>query len=112
MDRLLDGKNKLQKKTISKIAKENAYQFPCLAGKVSVVVDELGNVYACELLKDPIGNLASQSFKEIWFGDEGVKLSNSITESKCYCTHECAMSSSILFNPSKLVQSVISGMLG
>jgi MoaA/NifB/PqqE/SkfB family radical SAM enzyme len=112
LDRLLDGKNKLQKKTIAKIAKENAYQFPCLAGKVSVVVDELGNVYACELLKDPIGNLASQSFKEIWFGDEGVKLSNSITESKCYCTHECAMSSSILFNPPKLVQSVISGILG
>ena len=112
LDRLLDGKNKLQKQTIAKIAEDNAYQFPCLAGKVSVVVDELGNVYACELLKAPMGNLTNQSFKEIWFGEKGVSLSDSITENKCYCTHECAMSSSILFNPPKLVQSMISGMLG
>ena len=112
LDRLLDGKNKMQKRTIAKIAEDNAYQLPCLAGKVSVVVDELGNVYACELLKDPMGNLANQSFKEIWFGEKGVSLSDSITENKCYCTHECAMSSSLLFNPPKLVQSLISGMLG
>ncbi len=112
LDRLLNGKNKLQKKTIAKIAKENSYQIPCLAGKVSVVVDELGNVYACELLKEPIGNLKKQSFKEIWFGEKCVNLSDSITEDKCYCTHECALSSSILFNPPKLFQSMISGMLG
>ena len=112
LDRLLDGKNKMQKRTIAKIAEDNAYQLPCLAGKVSVVVDELGNVYACELLKDPMGNLANQSFKEIWFGEKGVSLSDSITENKCYCTHECAMSSSLLFNPPKLIQSMISGMLG
>lgn len=112
LDRLLDGKNKLQKRTIAKIAEENAYQLPCLAGKVSVVVDELGNVYACELLKEPMGNLKDNSFKEIWFSEKSVSLSDSITKDKCYCTHECAMSSSLLFNPPKLVQSMISGMLG
>ena len=111
LDRLLDGKNKLQKKIIAKTAEENAYQLPCLAGKVSVVVDELGDVYACELLKQSMGNLKNQSFKEIWFGEKSISLSNKITESKCYCTHECAMSSSILFNPAKLVQSMISGMI-
>ena len=63
LDRLLDGKNKIQKRTIAKIAEENTYQLPCLAGKVSVVVDELGNVYACELLKDLMGNLKKQSLK-------------------------------------------------
>jgi radical SAM protein with 4Fe4S-binding SPASM domain len=112
LDRLLDGKNKLQKKLISKIAKENTYQLPCLAGKVSVVVDELGNVYACELLKNPMGNLTNQSFKDIWFSEKSVDLSDSITKDKCYCTHECAMSSSLLFNPSKLAQSMITGMFG
>ncbi|MBT6601030.1 MAG: radical SAM protein [Nitrospina sp.] len=112
LDRLLDGKNKLQKRMIAKIAEENSYQLPCLAGKVSVVVDELGNVYACELLKDPMGNLTNQSFKEIWFGEKSVSLSNSITENKCYCTHECAMSSSLLFNPPKLLHSMVAGMLG
>lgn len=112
LDLLLEGKNKLQKKTITKIAKENSYELPCLAGKVSVVVDELGNVYACELLKDPLGNIESQSFKEIWFGEKGCSISDSITQSNCYCTHECAMSSSLLFNPNKLLQSMISGMIG
>ena len=105
-------KTSCKKRMIAKIAEENSYQLPCLAGKVSVVVDELGNVYACELLKDPMGNLTNQSFKEIWFGEKSINLSNSITASKCYCTHECAMSSSLLFNPTKLVQSMIAGMLG
>ena len=111
LDRLLDGKNKLQKKTIAKIAEEDAYQLPCLAGKVSAVVDELGDVYACELLKQSMGNLKNQNFKEIWFGEKSTSLSNNITKSKCYCTHECAMSSSILFNPTKLAHSMISGMI-
>ena len=111
LDRLLDGKNKLQKRTITKMAEENTYQLPCLAGKVSVVVDELGNVYACELLKDPMGNLKNQSFKEIWFSEQARRLSDSITQEKCYCTHECAMSSSLLFNPGKLFQSMISGVM-
>ena len=76
-----------------------------------MVVDELGNVYACELLKDPMVNLKNQSFREIWFGAEARRLSDSITQDQCYCTHECAMSSSLLFNPAKLVQSMISGMM-
>ena len=111
LDRLLEGKNILQKQMIAKIAEENAYQLPCLAGKVSVVVDEMGDVYACELLKDPIGNLSNNSFREIWFGEQARRLSDSITRNKCYCTHECAMSSSLLFNPAKLIQSMISGMM-
>ena len=112
LDRLLDGKNKIQKRTIAKIAKDNTYQLPCLAGKVSVVVDELGNVYACELLKDPMGNLKQQGFRDIWFGERALRLSDSIIQDKCYCTHECAMSSSLLYNAPKLAQSMISGMTG
>ena len=112
LDRLLEGKNKIQKQTIAKIARESAYQLPCLAGKVSMVVDEMGNVYACELLKNSIGNLANQSFREIWFGERAHHLSNSITQNKCFCTHECAMSSSLLFNPAKLFQSMAAGMIG
>jgi radical SAM protein with 4Fe4S-binding SPASM domain len=111
LDRLLDGKNILQKQTIVKIAEENAYQLPCLAGKVSVVVDELGDVYACELLKNSLGNLNSESFRDIWFGEKANLLSTSITQEKCYCTHECSMSSSLLYNPQKLIKSMISGML-
>jgi len=112
LDLLLDGKNKIQKRTIAKIAKENTYQLPCLAGKVSVVVDELGNVYACELLKDSIGNLKQQSFRDIWFGERALRLSDSIIKDKCYCTHECAMSSSLIYNTPKLAQSLISGIMG
>jgi len=111
LDRLLEGKNKIQKQTIAKIAEENTYQLPCLAGKVSVVIDELGDVYVCELLKDSIGNITTQSFNEIWFGERARHLSDSITQSKCFCTHECAMSSSLLFNPVKLFQSMTSGMI-
>jgi MoaA/NifB/PqqE/SkfB family radical SAM enzyme len=112
LDRLLDGKYKLQKQTIVKIAEENAYQLPCLAGKVSVVVDELGDVYACELLKNSLGNLNNDSFRDIWLGEKATLLSNSITQENCYCTHECSISSSLLYNPPTLIKSMISGIMG
>ena len=46
-------------------------------------------------------NLKQQGFRDIWFGERALRLSDSIIQDKCYCTHECALSSSLLFNPSK-----------
>ena len=40
----------------------------CEAGIIKAKIDPKGNVYPCELLNIPIGNLYEQSFAEIWGG--------------------------------------------
>ena len=37
------------------------YQIPCLAGKISLVIDEKTNVYPCEMLSS-IGNLRDTNY--------------------------------------------------
>jgi len=75
------------------------YQIPCLAGKISLVVDERTNVYPCEMLSS-IGNLrdANYDFTKILNSEKLKKVVNKIKCSNCYCTHECAYSTNILFN--------------
>jgi radical SAM protein with 4Fe4S-binding SPASM domain len=75
------------------------YQIPCLAGKVSLVVDEKTNVYPCEMLSS-IGNLREKNydFSKILDSEKLKTVVNKIKCSNCFCTHECSYSSNILFN--------------
>ena len=75
------------------------YQIPCLAGKISLVVDEKTNVYPCEMLSS-VGNLRENNydFTKILNSEKLKNAVNKIKCSNCYCTHECSYSSNILFN--------------
>jgi MoaA/NifB/PqqE/SkfB family radical SAM enzyme len=107
LDWLLIKKDKFQKRIITQTAEKNAWQISCLAGKVSTVIDETGNVYACELLKKPLGNILKNNFRDIWFDKEAIELSDTITKTNCYCTHECSLSSSIIYSPKNLIKSIL-----
>ena len=75
------------------------YQIPCLAGKISLVVDEKTNVYPCEMLSS-VGNLRENNydFSKILDSEKLKDVVNKIKCSNCFCTHECSYSSNILFN--------------
>ncbi len=75
------------------------YQIPCLAGKISLVVDEKTNVYPCEMLSS-VGNLRDNNydFSKILDSEKLKDVVNKIKCSNCFCTHECSYSSNILFN--------------
>ena len=74
---------------------------PCYAGRSHMVVWGDGNVSACEML-GPVGNLREQSFGEILAGEAHREQVRSIRNKECHCTHNCAMLTSILFNPASL----------
>ena len=79
---------------------------PCLAGRLSAVVYANGDVSVCEIHK-PLGNLRKNSFWEIWNAAETQKLRQSIAQKECYCTTEVFLWPSIVFQPARLVQSML-----
>ena len=76
------------------------WQIPCLAGRVSLVIDEKTNVYPCEMLP-AVGNLRDSGFDmpAVLAGATMSEATARIEDENCYCTHECAYSTNVLFAP-------------
>lgn len=66
------------------IMHKNKQIIKCLAGHLCAVIDELGNVYFCEFLKN-IGNVKHKPFKDIWFSHEAKLQRREIASGKCSC---------------------------
>jgi MoaA/NifB/PqqE/SkfB family radical SAM enzyme len=74
---------------------------PCYGGQSHMVVWGDGAVSSCEML-GPVGNLKEQRFAEVMRGERLRQQVRSIRDKECHCTHNCAMFTSILFNPASL----------
>jgi len=105
------AKDMLMHKIILKTVEEKRQVIDCYAGRTSFVMDEVGNIYTCEILPK-IGNLRdyNYNFKELWFSDKAKKVLEQIKNKECFCTHECFISNSILSNP-KMMLSVLKEMI-
>jgi MoaA/NifB/PqqE/SkfB family radical SAM enzyme len=86
---------------------EKRQVIPCLAGRLSAVVYANGDVSFCELHK-PLGNLRKNSFWDIWNSEEAKKLHETIIKKNCHCTTEVFLWPSIVYQPIRLVQAMIS----
>lgn len=95
-----------QKEIISHIFDKNEYVIPCRAADISCVLSETGDLYACELLEEKIGNIRDHGldFKSLWRSKKTSELKSFIKDTKCFCTYECAMTTNILFNPRELAR--------
>jgi MoaA/NifB/PqqE/SkfB family radical SAM enzyme len=84
-----------------KVLRENRFQIPCYAANLMGVIKSNGDVMACELRDDKVGNIRDFDcdFKKLWLSQKARAISKDIIENKCFCTHECFMSTNILFNP-------------
>jgi MoaA/NifB/PqqE/SkfB family radical SAM enzyme len=76
---------------------------PCYAGRSHMVVWGDGSVSSCEMLGS-VGNLKEKRFRDVLAGDAMREQVRSIRNKECHCTHNCAMLTSILFNPTSLPQ--------
>jgi len=98
---LLNAKSVYMRKKSIPDKIEKGYESPCYAGRLIGVIYANGEVYPCELLEKPIGNLKDFdfSFPKIWASPKAKKIRDWIWDSKCYCEHECFQTINILFNP-------------
>ena len=99
----INAKNLLSRNMIAKTYKENKRQVTCHTGKLSFVLRSTGQIFPCELLNKPMGNLrdVNYDFKKIWYSPRADEIRKWIRDTKCFCTHECFMTLNILFSPSQ-----------
>ena len=69
----------------------------CYAGSLFGVIKDNGDVFACEQLSAPLGNLSEVDYdlSKIWFSDTAEEQRRSIRNHKCFCTYECVSSCNI-----------------
>ena len=73
---------------------------PCAAGKKMIVVNERADVLPCEILNKKLGSLKDYDYNipELLKDARSRRLVGWIKKSKCHCTFECALATSILFH--------------
>jgi|TARA_B100000315_G_scaffold52460_1_gene46849 sulfatase maturation enzyme AslB (radical SAM superfamily) len=91
----------LQKDIVYKVACHDKFVIPCYAARISAVIDETGNLYSCEMRKISLGRFreSGYDFQSIWQGDVAKLERKDIKENRCFCTHECFITTNIVFNP-------------
>jgi MoaA/NifB/PqqE/SkfB family radical SAM enzyme/glycosyltransferase involved in cell wall biosynthesis len=89
---------------IKKIFTEKKYPMSCFAGTLNAIISADGNVFACEQLSEPFGNLREANFdwEKIWWSPQAEKTRDFIRRRACFCTNECFMPFNLLYNPREL----------
>ena len=102
MNSLMKSKGKLMTRIIANTFEKDLSINDCYAGSLFGVIKDNGDVFACEQLEKPLGNLTKVDFdlKKIWFSETAEKQRVSINNHECHCTYECVSSCNIFFNPS------------
>ncbi|WP_293733445.1 radical SAM/SPASM domain-containing protein [uncultured Parabacteroides sp.] len=85
----------------------------CTAGETTLVIDYDGRFRACEL-REPLGNVKEYGcdIAKVMQGDAMKQEINAIghgAKANCWCTHGCWITSSVVFNPGKMLRMVYKG---
>jgi len=68
---------------------------PCEAGHTSFMIDPVGDVFPCNILDMPVGNLREESFEEIWNGERMAKARGVVRECNQPCWMVCTARASM-----------------
>ncbi len=92
----------LQRRLIYETMRQERQLIPCYAGRLNLVLTEIGDVYPCESFgaQMKIGNVKDHEYnlRKVLKTDRAQKVVHSIQDKCCYCTHECYFMTNILFN--------------
>ncbi|PID29034.1 MAG: radical SAM protein [Candidatus Cloacimonadota bacterium] len=72
---------------VKKILRDKTQVIPCYAGFTSVQISPDGDVWACCIKANPVGNLreTNYNFSEIWNSDKMKIIRRSIKNKECWC---------------------------
>jgi len=99
--RIVNSKDIIQKKLIYKIYREQKFFIRCSALRETALVYPDGTVGCCELRNETPGNLRDydMNIRNLWKSNKTKAIRKSVRKEKCYCWHQCFLSSSILKSP-------------
>ena len=72
----------------------------CVAGRKLAILGETGEIYACEVLEQSLGNVrdAGYNIGAVLRAEAAAKLRRHIAESRCMCSFECAHAASTVWS--------------
>ena len=89
-----------QREIIKNLFVNSEFRFRCRAGSLTVVINEVGEVYPCESKCISFGSLRKESydFRKIWYGQVAKEFRKTQRVSYCKCTHETNLITNISFS--------------
>jgi radical SAM protein with 4Fe4S-binding SPASM domain len=75
----------------------------CSAGSSFFFMDSYGNIYPCNVLDEPMGNLREQTFEEIWFSKDADKTRDVVAGCPNGCWMVCTARTSMLENKGEVL---------
>jgi len=76
-------------------ARAQARPTPCEAGHTSLMIDPKGDVYPCNILDMPVGNVREETFQEIWDGERMRKAREVVRRCNQPCWMVCTARASM-----------------
>ena len=112
--RLMNAKNDILFDVMVRTKETGEYISPCHAAAVFGVLGENGDVYPCEILDRPLGNVRDYDydFMALWRDAAAADTRRWIRRSHCHCDFECAWTFNILGNwryQPRLVRAALGG---
>lgn len=97
----LTAKNAARREIILDIIAGRREGGGCTAGSAAGVIQSDGTVKVCEMIDEPLGNLRDFDFdlRRIWQSGQARAMRRDIQASRCQCTQECFLSTSMLLSP-------------
>jgi MoaA/NifB/PqqE/SkfB family radical SAM enzyme len=84
---------------IPMIVKNKKMPTQCHAQSKLIVLQSNGDVYPCEYLDKPLGNIKKYAYSITSILQDNKDILNYIKKGQCYCTWECALSNNIVYSP-------------
>ena len=109
MQRMRFAKAALSRCAIASVLRDKRGRFDCLAADKIAVLYPNGDVRACELKDWHIGNVRDYGcdFRKLWKSGLRKGIIRNIREGKCFCTHECFITASLIFRPKGILRILL-----
>jgi MoaA/NifB/PqqE/SkfB family radical SAM enzyme len=97
---LVNAMKNIRHNIIEETVRTKTQQADCYAGLLGVIIQPKGEVYPCETLDMPMGYLREVDFdfQKVWKSKKADEVRKYIKETGCFCTYECFLANSLLFN--------------
>ncbi len=97
---IMNSKNIIVNRIFENTYLNQKYVSWCPAGALFGVIGADGQVYPCEILDRPLGNVRDHNldFMNVWNNQKTKEAKKFIKETNCHCSYECAWSINVISN--------------
>lgn len=109
---IMNSKNIIVNRIFERTYLNPQYVSHCPAGALFGVIGADGQVYPCEILDRPLGNVRDfdLNFMKVWNNEKTKEAKKFIKDINCHCSYECAWSINVVSNkqyiPKLITQSI------